>query len=237
MKTFKRWIVVSIVLAVAAESNVAHAQWAVIDVRAIAQLVQEVATLQQQLATEQQQLQQAQQELQTMTGDRGMEQLLAGTVRNYLPETAADLQAVFNQTSTPYSALAAYMQNAMGLNAVLGVPQIASLGPQQQSQLQAARRAAAALQAIAADALAVTSDRFASLQGLIDAIGRAPDQKAILDLQARIAAEHGMLENEHTKLAVLYQAAVGQQWANTQRDREQVIAGHGTFGARFQPVP
>ena len=56
----------------------ARAQWAVIDVPAIVQLVQEVQTMQQQLATARQQLQSAQQSLQAMTGDRGMSRLLAG---------------------------------------------------------------------------------------------------------------------------------------------------------------
>ena len=51
------------------------------------------------------------------------------------------------------------------------------------------------------------SDRFTSLQQLISAIGGATDQKASLDLNARIAAEQGMLQNEQTKLQVLYQVA------------------------------
>ena len=107
----------------------------------------------------------------------------------------------------------------------------------QQAQLMAQRRSAAALQAIASDALSVTSNRFAALQQLINTIGRASDPKAVLDLQARIAAEQGMLQNEQTKLAVLYQAALGQQWANTQQSREWAVAGHGDFASRFQPAP
>ena len=58
-------------------------------------------------------------------------------------------------------------------------------------------------------ALEVTSERFASLQQLIDAIPGATDPKAVLDLQARIAAEQAMLQNEQTKLMVLYQADGG----------------------------
>ena len=60
-------------------------------------------------------------------------------------------------------------------------------------------------------ALETTSARFDSLQQLIDAIPQADDQKAILDLQARIAAEQGMLQNESSKLTVLYQAAQAQE--------------------------
>ncbi|HMI73393.1 MAG TPA: type IV secretion system protein, partial [Steroidobacteraceae bacterium] len=62
----------------------ARAQWAVVDAPAIVQLIQEVQTTAQQLATAKAQLLQAEQALQTMTGGRGMEQLLNGTTRNYL---------------------------------------------------------------------------------------------------------------------------------------------------------
>ena len=63
--------------------------------------------MEQQLTTMQSQLQQAQQEYQSMTGDRGMENLLAGTVRNYLPPDWQSLQAAITQTGNAYPALAA----------------------------------------------------------------------------------------------------------------------------------
>ena len=68
-----------------------RAQWAVVDVGAIAQLVQEVATLQQQLQTAELTLTNAQQQYQAMTGNRGMQNLLSGTNRNYLPTTWSQL--------------------------------------------------------------------------------------------------------------------------------------------------
>jgi len=218
-------------------SRAALAQWAVVDVGAIAQLIQEGETLAQELATAQQELQQAQQQYQSLTGDRGMQQLLAGTVRNYLPVNGDELQALFGQGVSSYAALSSAMQAAMSANAVLNGNQLAVLPAQQQSMLMAQRRSAAALQAVAADALTVTSGRFSALQQLISTIGQASDPKAVLDLQARIASEQGMLQNEQTKLAVLYQAAVGSQWANEQQSREWILAGHGNFAARFQPVP
>src|SRR5882757_8594463 len=76
------------------EVPTAHAQWAVVDAPAIVQLIQEVQTTAQQLATAKDQLLQAKQALQTMTGDRGMEQLLSGTNRNYLPSDWAQMNGV-----------------------------------------------------------------------------------------------------------------------------------------------
>ena len=88
---------------------------------------------------------------------------------------------------------------------------------------------AALLQATSRAALANSSDRFASLQQLIGAIGSATDQKGALDLSARIAAEQGMLQNESTKLQVLYQIAQSEEWARAQRVREQALTDQGSL--------
>lgn len=215
----------------------AHAQFAVIDIHAVAQLLAQVHMLEQQLVTARDHLAQAQSEFQSMTGSRGMERLLSGTARNYLPADWAELDKLRHRANTTYGALGSELQSAVDGMAVLSAQQLAALSPAARSQLNATRTSAAMLQVLTHQALATTSGRFASLQQLINAIRGAGDQKAILDLQARIGAEQGMLQNEQTKLQVLYQAAEAEQWANQQRARERVIAGHGQFAARFQPVP
>lgn len=208
---------------------VANAQWAVVDVGAIAQLVQQVNTMRQQLETTRDQLQQARDTLDSMRGGRGMEQLLAGTARNYLPSDWQQLAAVLDQASAGYGALGAELQRLISVNAILTPQQIAALSPAERSQLEAARRSAALLQSLTREALSATSRRFDSIQQLIDAIPQASDQKAILDLQARIQAEQGMLQNEATKLGVLYQTAQAEEWARKQRVREQAIASIGSL--------
>jgi type IV secretion system protein VirB5 len=216
----------------------ARAQWAVIDVPAIAQLVQEVQTMQQQLATARAQLQSAQQALQVMTGDRGMERLLAGTPRNYLPSNWMQLtSALQGKGSNGYTGLSAEVQSAIAANAVLSPQRLAALSPADQRQIQAARQWSAMQQALAREAFANSSGRFASIQSLIAAISTAGDQKSILDLQARITAELGMLQNEQTKNQVLYQAMQAQETVMRQQAREYVIDGQGRFETRFQPAP
>jgi type IV secretion system protein VirB5 len=214
-----------------------QAQWAVIDVASIAQLMQEVATLSQALNTARGELAQAQQEYQSITGTRGMQNLLSGTVRNYLPTNMSDLTAALSQVNSQYASLSSSMQAAQQANAVLTPQQLAALPPDQQARITASRSTIAMLQGITSSALSNSSNRFAAIQQLITAIGTAPDQKSVLDLQARIGAEAGMLQNEQTKLQSLYQAAQAQQWANSQQDREAVIAGHGQFVGRFEPTP
>ena len=207
----------------------AAAQFAVIDVASIVQLVQEVQQLEQQVATARSQLSQAQSEYAAITGNRGMQLLLSGVNRNYMPPSWTQLSQVMSGSSSAYPALASEVGVLIAGNAVLTPAQVAQLAPGQQAQLLAARQSPALLQATARTALANSSDRFSSLQQLISAIGGAADQKASLDLNARIAAEEGMLQNENTKVQVLYQIAQSQEWARAQRVREQAIADQGSL--------
>lgn len=223
-----RWVLVCVIVGLGI-TPAANAQWAVVDVGAIAQLIQQVSTMRDQLQTTRDQLRQARETLDSMRGGRGMERLLAGTSRNYLPSDWQQLVAVLDQTSAGFGALAAELQRISVANAILTPQQIAALSPAERSQLEAARRSAAMLQLLTREALSATSRRFDSIQQLIDAIPRASDQKAILDLQARIQAEQGMLQNESTKLGVLYQAAQAEEWARRQRVREQAINSIGSL--------
>ena len=136
-----------------------------------------------------------------------------------------------------YPLLSLNVQSTMAANAVLTPQQLASLSAPNQQQVLAGRQRSALQQALAQQALANASNRFAALQSLIDAIGTATDQKGILDLQARINAELGMLQNEQTKLLVLNQATHAQEALARQQQWEQIIAGHGSFASRFQPAP
>lgn len=207
----------------------AHAQFAVIDVAAINQLLQQVQTALKQLQTAENQLTQAQQQYQSLTGTRGMQNLLSGTTRNYLPTDTASLQSTLTGTGGSYSALASSVQSSMSANAVLSPSALAALSPSEQSAVQTQRQSVALQQGISQQALSNSSGRFDSMQQLITTIGTASDPKAILDLQARISAEQGMLQAEQTKLQVLYQTVLAQAAAEQQRSREQAITDAGSL--------
>jgi type IV secretion system protein VirB5 len=216
----------------------AHAQWAVVDAPAILQLIQEVQTMGQQLATARDQLQSAQQTLQAMTGNRGMAGLLSGTPRNYLPSNWAQVNgALQGSAAAGYAGLSSDVQSALIANAVLSAQRLATLSPADRQQILAARQWNAMQQALSHEALANASGRFTALQSLIGAISTAGDQKASLDLQARISAELGMLQNEQTKLLVLNQATQAQQSSLRQQSLEWAIEEQGRFETRFQPIP
>jgi type IV secretion system protein VirB5 len=226
----------SALLLVVAGLPAAHGQIPVIDVASLAQLIAQIQTLEQQLSTARNQLTQAESQYQSMTGQRGMQQLLAGTPRNYLPPDWPTLTRVLAGGSG-YPSLGQAMRGDMTSNAVLTVAQLAALSAAAGAQVTAQRQSVAILQGVSDTALANASARFVALQGLIDAIGRTDDQKGVLELQARILAEQAMLLNEHTKLNELYRATEAEQWANLQHARELTVATHGQFAARFQPQP
>jgi type IV secretion system protein VirB5 len=215
----------------------AHAQFAVVDVGAIAQLVTQVRTLQDQLTTAQAHLAQAQAEYSSMTGTRGMERLLAGVQRNYLPTNWTELQNVLQSTAGGYGGLANAVLGTVASNAVLSAEQLAGLPPDVRQEINSSRQLSALLENVTQEALASTSARFATLQQLIGAIPAATDQKAALDLQARVSVENAMLQNEQTKLQTLYQLVQAQERAGQQQMRERALSGHGAFASRFQPAP
>jgi type IV secretion system protein VirB5 len=215
----------------------AHAQFAVIDVGAITQLIAQAQTLQQQLLIAQNELAQAQAQFNSMTGGRGMERLLAGVRRNYLPANWTELEGVLRVPGGQYGALSAGVASSIQANAVLSPLQLAAFAPQARVQVGAARDEAALAQNVSRQALQSSSERFQSLQQLINALPGAADQKAALDLQARIAAENAMLQNEQIKLQSLDHALSAEARADAEQAWERGIAGHGQFASRFQPTP
>jgi P-type DNA transfer protein VirB5 len=208
-----------------------RAQWAVVDVGAITQLSQEVNYWKQQIQAMSSQLNQLQSTYNAMTGNRGMQNLLPITpqARNYLPTNWHGLMATLNGLSGSYGVLSAQLNSTLSTNAILTPAQLSRLSPQEQAQLQSSRNSAALMQATSQQALQASSQRFVTLQQLINAIPGATDQKGALDLQARIAAEQTMLQNEQTKIQTLNQALQADERARQQRAQELSISNLGSL--------
>jgi type IV secretion system protein VirB5 len=223
------------ILVMGGASSPAHAQWAVVDAQAIAQLVREIQTMEQQLGVAQNQLTQARQALDSMTGPRGMQSLLSGIERNYLPASAAQLLAP--APGGRYPTFATDVSGALLANAVLTTGQLTLLSPGDRTALLASRQAAAVRQAVAQESLSDASGRFAQVQSLIAAISKADDQKAILELQARMVGELAMLQGEQNKLATLAQTLKAEDSVNALKEREAALAAQGEFATRLRPAP
>ncbi|MDM0022687.1 type IV secretion system protein [Variovorax saccharolyticus] len=210
----------------------------VIDMTAVANLIQQLGAWQQQLSGMQRQYDQLtqshaqlQQTYSAMTGTRGMEQLLPtpDLARNYLPPSFGELMNTVNATSGGYSGLASQVQSIMRANSILSSSQLSALSPEMRQVVEQGRQASAMFSAMSQGAYQNTSQRFSALQQLVDRIGTARDPKAIQDLQARIQAEQSMLTNEQTKLQGLYEISRGEELAQQQRIRERAMSDIGTI--------
>lgn len=221
-----RGVLLGLVLALGV-SVPAQAALPVIDIRAIFQMVQQIRTMQDQLMTARSQLQEAQSQLQSMTGGRGLENLLGAEPRNYLPTDWQELSDVIGARSLRYRALATSLDNLVRSNAILDDRARAALPLSQQQALDRARREIALSQSVAREALATTSERFNSLQELIAALSRARDPKAVWDLQARISTEQAMLSNENAKLGLMFENARAENAARQQQLREAAVRDIG----------
>jgi type IV secretion system protein VirB5 len=185
----------------------------------------------------QNQLAQLQQTHAALTGGRGMEMLLPtnDAQRNYLPADWPEMLKVLDGTSGSYGGLSAAVASTIDTRRVLSDARLASLSEAERESILRARQSASGASVMAQRAFTNAGQRFAALQSLVNAIGNAPDAKAIADLQGRIAAEEAMLGNEQAKLATLYQAAQAEHWLQAGELREAAIAGHGEFDKRFHP--
>ncbi|MDW5378831.1 type IV secretion system protein [Halomonas sp. HP20-15] len=70
-------------------------------------------------------------------------------------------------------------------------------------------------------------ERFSELTGLVAEVNNSPDQKDVLDLQARIGAEEVMLQNEMAKLTMLRSQAEANQAMHNQRVQQMTVDSSG----------
>ncbi|MCE8050088.1 type IV secretion protein [Halomonas daqingensis] len=70
-------------------------------------------------------------------------------------------------------------------------------------------------------------ERFSELTGLVAEVNNSPDQKDVLDLQARIGAEEVLLQNEMAKLTMLRSQAEANRAMHNQRVQQMAIESSG----------
>jgi type IV secretion system protein VirB5 len=201
----------------------------VVDVRAIAQMASQLRTMQNQLTAARDQLTEARSTLTSLTGTRGMQNLLGNIERNYLPADWQQLFDTLHSASSNYGALAASVESLISGNAILSTTELSHFSPTQRGVIEEGRRSTAGLAALTRQALASSSARFTNLEQLIRAIGAATDPKAIYDLQARVQAETALLQNDSIKLSALFETHAADEALRHQRIREQAIADAGNL--------
>lgn len=190
------------------------AQWA-------EQYAQMVLTIQQL----EQQYNQAVTQYNSMTGSRGMSSLLnsAGLkeARRLLPD---DAQAAFDLAN---GAAGTYSGIANDITAIKN--SVSSLSNDSFTSGTAARQwkdslnRVASTKALSKKAYNAAAQRLQNLEDLTDQISATDDPKAIAELQARIATEQGMVQNEQAKLQALSMLMASEQQVADQQARELSI--------------
>jgi type IV secretion system protein VirB5 len=217
-------------------STPASAGMPVIDVANLAQAIQQVLSWGQQLEGMTQQyteLVQSYQQLQStynsLTGPRGMQNLLPVSLanRNYLPVNYSQMSGVINGTSTAYPALSSQVQTSIQSNAILNTQGVNGLSPQAQQFVRQSRQAAATLSMLSQQNQANASSNFSNVQTLISALGATADTKASADLNGRIQSEQVMTQTNQIKTDALYQSVQAQQLQNAQLAREAAVKQQG----------
>ena len=206
------------VAAILASSAGAHAQGIpVIDIANLIQTIQQVMNDITEISNQVEQISQLQAQVSSMNGAR-----MLGTIsdnpalRNYLPANAyASLNAIsgagYGGLGTTAKSLrdASMLYNCMDLNGSARIVCQAALAqPYQQKGL---------LQ----DAMSAASGRLSQITSLMSQINATTDQKAVLEIQARIGAENALLAHEMSQIQMLQGMADSEERIARSRDRER----------------
>jgi type IV secretion system protein VirB5 len=230
----RQWIFVGVLgLASIGASAPASAGMPVIDAANLAQAIQEVLSWGQQLEGMARSYQQLQNTYSSLTGPRGMQNLLYVPLptRNYLPVNSSQMTGVINGTSTAYPLLSSQVQTNIQTNAVLTPQGVSGLSPQAQQYVRLSRQAAAVLSMLSQQNQANASNNFSNVQTLISALGATADTKASADLSGRIQSEQVMTQTNQIKTDALYQSVQAQQLQAAQLAREAAVKQQGAQSA------
>lgn len=232
-------------ISVAVGMPMAQAQIPVTDVANLAQSIEaqiaEVGKMVEQIAQLKAQLEQAKsmvkngkQTLESMTGTRGMAQLLSNQDYKRIPTNWEDtLNAMSGGGSGAIQAQAQKILKTMnGIDPSVFTKVDGAYGKLYGDQADSA----ATYQALQGKEYDDTSARFKDLKKLITKIGAAQDQKAILNLNARIGAQQVMLQNELLKMQALAQVRQAQKDMQKARARQAFINDAHAGAAPLPPI-
>ncbi|MDP2027519.1 P-type DNA transfer protein VirB5 [Sulfuriferula sp.] len=226
MKSMKKLLAMLAAVVGMSMGNAAHAGIPVIDATSLVQQVQQVASWVKQYKQMTDQFTQMKQQYDSLNGARGMASLVNNpALRKYLPD---DYQTILD---SGYGNSAAIRASAK----VLGVDETYMGAATDAAKAFNSNATQAALNRATTEAgYKQASDRFATIQVLLDKVSAAPDAKDIADLQARIQAEQVMMQNESVKLNMMGQLAQAQRDLAAQRSIEmRMKASKITVDQRF----
>nr|WP_032490329.1 type IV secretion system protein [Escherichia coli]CAA57025.1 TrwJ protein [Escherichia coli]FAA00031.1 TPA: TrwJ protein [Escherichia coli] len=185
--------------------------------------VQQFARMKEQLDTAKDQLAEAQRMYEAVTGGRGLGDLMRNAqLREYLPD---DLRTVYDSANGGgYSGISGSINDILRDERLNG-----SVADMRRSIEERSRTARTTDKAVGCGP---TKGHSNASRRLKDEISRTQDQKAIEELQARIAGEQAAIQNETTKLQMIAQLRQAEQAliSEQRRERNMPILSSGNQG-------
>jgi type IV secretion system protein VirB5 len=209
----------------------ARAQIVVYDPTSYAKILQQAQTALNQLQQLQQQVAQGQQLLTSLNQISNVNALASSlqqpAMRAFLPNADAFVSAARGD-------LAALGAIGARAQAIRDANQIYSPPPGDRDDVAAAGARAALNLAAGETVVDTATSRLTGLKQLQSALDTAPNARAVLDLQARIAAEQAMIANDQMRLQGLAMMQAAQEQVQTQRERERAAAASDARLALFR---
>lgn len=205
----------------------------VIDVASLAQQIEQVAAWAQQYQQMTQQIQQLQQQIASTTGSRGFSSALNSPAfqqaRRMLPQDAQTLLdlAVNGSYGNLANSISSIKQNTTTLNRGNFSDQLGS------DMWEADLNRAASNKALSMEAYNSAQQRLSNLESLMSQISTTDDPKAIGELQARIATEQGIIQNEQAKIQAMSMLVAAEKQISETQARDISVRMAGTN----RPIP
>jgi type IV secretion system protein VirB5 len=201
----------------------AQAQVIVYDPTTFAKMLQQAQTALSQLKQAEQQVTQGQQLLTSLNQISNVNSiatvLSSPALRSFMPDPSLYVSASAGDL-TALGGIGTNAQSIRNANQLYTAPAGDAAG----ADLMAAGNRAALNLATAEAVGQAAATRLTGLQQLQSQLDTAPNARAVMDLQARVEAEHAMIANDQMRLSGLAMTQAAQAQVQTQRDQERAAA-------------
>lgn len=203
----------------------------VIDASNLAQQIEQVVAWGKQYEQMMQQIQNLQQQITNSTGSRGFSSVLNSPAfqqaRRMLPQDA--------QTLLDLAANGSYGNLANSINTIKQATTTLNSGSfssaHASDQWAADLNRAASNKALSMEAYNSAQQRLSNLESLMSQISTTEDPKAIGELQARIATEQGLIQNEQAKIQAMTMLVAAEKQIAEMQARETSIKMGGSVAS------
>lgn len=224
-------ILATVALCFSLSSNAFAGGIPVIDASNLAQQIEQVVAWGKQYEQMMQQIQNLQQQITNSTGSRGFSSVLNSPAfqqaRRMLPQDA--------QTLLDLAANGSYGNLANSINTIKQATTTLNNGSfssaHASDQWAADLNRAASNKALSMEAYNSAQQRLANLENLMSQISTTQDPKAIGELQARIATEQGLIQNEQAKIQAMTMLVAAEKQIAEMQARETSIKMGGSVAS------